>query len=59
VELGAHAAFIVTAYLMGVFVILSLIAWIVADYRTQQRILAGLERDGVARRSASQSRKAA
>jgi heme exporter protein D len=59
VELGPHAAFIVAAYAAGVLVVLTLIAWIVADHRAQLRILAGLEQQGVRRRSASQDREAA
>jgi heme exporter protein D len=59
VELGPHAGFIVAAYTAGVLVVLSLIGWIVADHRAQLRILADLEQQGVARRSAPRERDAA
>jgi heme exporter protein D len=59
VELGPHAGFIVAAYAAGVLVVLSLIGWIVVDHRAQLRILANLEQQGVARRSASRERDAA
>ena len=58
-ELGPHAAFIAAAYAAGMLVVLALIAWIVADHRTQLRILAELERQGVTRRSATRDREAA
>jgi heme exporter protein D len=46
-----HAAFIAAAYLAGAIIMLALIAWVVADYRTQRRLLADLEARGVTRRS--------
>jgi len=52
-SLGPHAAYIVTAYGITFAVIAALIAWVVADYRRQRRILADLERRGVTRRSAN------
>jgi heme exporter protein D len=48
----AHIGFIVAAYGAGVVVIVSLIAWVMLDYRLQRRILAELETKGVSRRSA-------
>jgi heme exporter protein D len=48
----AHIAFIVAAYAAGVVVIVTLIAWVMLDYRMQRRILARLETKGVSRRSA-------
>ena len=56
-ELGQHAGFIVAAYGASVLIILTLIVWIVADYRAQLRVLADLERQGVTRRSARGQRK--
>ena len=50
-ELGPHAAFIVTAYLMAAAVVVALIAWVLFDLRAQRRILADLETRGVTRRS--------
>ena len=58
-DLGPHAAFILAAYAAGVLVVLVLIGWVIADHRAQVRILADLERQGVARRSASAERGAA
>ena len=58
-ELGPHAAFIVAAYAAGGVVVAALIAWIVADHRAQQRILAELERQGVTRRSGARQREVA
>jgi heme exporter protein D len=52
-SLGPHAAYIVAAYGTTLAVIAALIAWVVADYRRQRRILADLERRGVTRRSAN------
>jgi heme exporter protein D len=52
-SLGPHAAYIVAAYGITFAVIAALIAWAVADYRRQRRILADLERRGVTRRSAT------
>lgn len=50
-NLGPHADFIIAAYAVTVFVIGSLIAWIVLDYSAQRRILGNLEDQGVTRRS--------
>lgn len=51
-NLGEHAGFIVGAYAATVFVLATLVAWIVADARKQNRLLAELEAKGVTRRSA-------
>jgi heme exporter protein D len=59
VELGTHAGFIIAAYGASVVIILTLIVWIVADYRAQLRDLADLERQGVTRRSARTERRPA
>jgi heme exporter protein D len=50
-ELGPHAAFIVTAYGLAVVVVGALVAWIALDHRRQNRALAELEARGVTRRS--------
>jgi heme exporter protein D len=50
-DLGTHAGFILAAYAVAVVVIGVLIAWVLLDYRKQQRILADLEARGVTRRS--------
>jgi heme exporter protein D len=50
-ELGPYASFIVASFAIAIAAVLSLIAWVVADYRRQLRILADLEARGVKRRS--------
>ena len=50
-NLGPHAAFIVTAYAAACLVLGGLNAWIRIDYRMQRRKLADLEARGVTRRS--------
>ena len=50
-DLGPHAAFIITAYAAAIVVLGSLIAWVLLDYRAQLRKLANLEKRGVTRRS--------
>ena len=50
-DLGPHAAFIVTAYAAAVVIIGGLMAWVLLDRRTQMRKLADLEARGVTRRS--------
>ncbi|MGE0064015.1 MAG: heme exporter protein CcmD [Xanthobacteraceae bacterium] len=50
-NLGAHAGFIIAAYAAGIVVVAGLIAWVVADYAAQKRLLGELERQGVTRRS--------
>jgi heme exporter protein D len=50
-DLGPHAAFIVTAYAAAVVILGGLIAWVLLDRRTQLRKLAELEARGVTRRS--------
>jgi heme exporter protein D len=51
-DLGPHAGFIITAYLMAIAVVGLLIAWVVCDYVAQKRALADLDRRGITRRSA-------
>jgi heme exporter protein D len=50
-NLGPHAAFIVASYVMAALVVLGLIAWVLADFRAQRRVLADLEARGLRRRS--------
>ena len=50
-NLGPHAAFVVTAYAVAVIVIGGLVAWVLLDYRAQLRKLANLDARGVTRRS--------
>jgi heme exporter protein D len=52
IDLGPHAAFIVAAYGVTLVAVTALAAFIVADDRKQRRLLAGLERQGIRRRSA-------
>jgi heme exporter protein D len=56
-DLGTHAGFILAAYAVAVVVIGVLIAWVLLDYRKQQRILADLEARGVTRRSERANRE--
>jgi heme exporter protein D len=50
-NLGPHAAFIVSAYAVAVAIIAAIVVWILIDHRRQIRILAELEAQGVTRRS--------
>ena len=50
-NLGQHAAFIVASYAVAALVVLGLIAWVLADFRAQRRVLADLEARGMRRRS--------
>jgi heme exporter protein D len=47
-----HVGFIVAAYAVTAVVLVGLLAWIIADGRTQKRHLAELEARGIKRRSA-------
>jgi heme exporter protein D len=51
VDLGPHASFILAAYGVASVVVLTLIVWVVIDYRAQCRLLAELERRGISRKS--------
>jgi heme exporter protein D len=51
-DLGPHAGFIVTAYVIAAAVVAALTAWVIADHAALKRALADLERRGVTRRSA-------
>jgi heme exporter protein CcmD len=44
VNLGEHAGFIIAAYAVVSVVVVGLVAWIVADFRVQKRVLAELEK---------------
>ena len=50
-SLGPYASFIVTSYLAVALGLAILIAWIAADYRSQQQRLRTFEESGVIRRS--------
>jgi heme exporter protein D len=50
-NLGPHAAFIITAYVAAIAVVAGLIAWIVLDRRHLSRILDDFEAQGISRRS--------
>ena len=53
---GTYAPFIVSAYALTALAVAALIAWVVTDYRKQQRMLRDLEARGTTRRS-SQTEK--
>lgn len=48
-NLGTHAGFIVIAYVVAIVVVFSLVVWVIADARSQKRILEDLESRGVRR----------
>ena len=50
-NLGAHAGFIVAAYVAAVLIVGGLIVWVAIDHRTLARRLADLEARGITRRS--------
>jgi heme exporter protein CcmD len=52
-EATTHIAFIVAAYAFAFGVVGGLTAWVLADYHTQLRKLAELEKRGIVRRSAA------
>jgi heme exporter protein D len=49
--MGAHAGFIFAAYGATAILVAALVAWVVADHRTQRRALAAMEAQGVTRRA--------
>jgi heme exporter protein D len=51
VNLGPHAAFILTAYAAAIVIVATLVGWVLVDYRVQRRLLTDLDRSGVVRRS--------
>jgi heme exporter protein D len=50
-NLGPHAAFIVTAYIAAIAIVAGLIGWIVLDRRRSSRILDDFDAQGISRRS--------
>jgi heme exporter protein D len=50
-NLGPHAAFIVTAYIAAIAIVAGLIGWIVLDRRRLSRILEDFDAQGISRRS--------
>ena len=52
-DLGPHGAFIVAAYAIAALVVIALIAWVIADYAAQRRLLADLDARGLTRRSST------
>jgi heme exporter protein D len=46
-----HLGFIVAAYAVTAIIVAALIAWVMLDYRAQQRTLAEFDKRGVSRRS--------
>jgi heme exporter protein D len=51
-DLGPHAGFIITAYMIATAVVAALVVWVAADHAAQKRALAELEQRGISRRSA-------
>jgi heme exporter protein D len=50
-DLGPHAAFIVSAYAVAMAIIAAMIVWVLTDYWRQRRTLSDLEQRGIGRRS--------
>jgi heme exporter protein D len=50
-NLGPHAAFIVTAYVAAIAIVAGLIAWIMFDRRHLSRMLDDFQAQGISRRS--------
>jgi heme exporter protein D len=50
-NLGPHAAFIMSAYVVAIAIVAGLIVWIVLDRRQLIRMLDALEAQGLTRRS--------
>ena len=50
-NLGPHAAFIITAYVAATAIVAGLVAWIVLDRRHLSRILDDFDAQGISRRS--------
>ena len=50
-NLGPHAAFIVTAYAAAIAIVAGLVAWLVFDRRHLSRMLDAFDAQGIARRS--------
>ena len=54
---GAHAGFIVAAYLVTAAVLAAIVVWVVLDGRAQRRRIADLEARGIRRRSSGSKPK--
>jgi heme exporter protein D len=50
-NLGPHAAFIASAYVIAVLIVAAMITWVFLDHRRQMRALFELEARGLTRRS--------
>jgi len=50
-DLGPHATFIIAAYVIAALTVTGLIAWVLADYDAQRRLIGDLEARGVTRRA--------
>jgi heme exporter protein D len=55
-DLGPHAGFIITAYVIAIAVVAARVTWVAADHVAQKRALAELDRRGITRRSAEPRR---
>jgi heme exporter protein D len=58
-DLGPHAAFIISAYAIAAVIVTGLVVWVLIDQRRQRRMLGDLEMRGLSRRSerASEGKK--
>jgi heme exporter protein D len=56
-DLGPHAAFIVTAYVAAIAIVAGLIVWVIVDRRHLARALDELDARGIARRSQAASKE--
>jgi heme exporter protein D len=56
-DLGPHAAFIVSAYAAAVAIVAVLVLWVLLDRRRLARALGELEASGVTRRSEREERR--
>ena len=50
-NLGPHAAFIMSAYVVAIAIVAAMIVWVVLDRRQLTRMLDALEAQGLTRRS--------
>ena len=56
-NLGPHAAFIVSAYAAAILIVALLVAWVVIDRRRLGRALDELETQGITRRSEREAKR--